>query len=277
VSYVTDEMAWLMEELLKLEPGTQNGGLFAAKSGYHNTRNNHLRNRPGDYSIQDAVDREGPGDKAGAFDWTFPDAQAGRYATISRYMSRIIASGKDPDDPRLNGWREFYGQADGDREVEGWDSRYLVPVTSDSSHLWHIHGSVSRKYADDLDTMKALLSVIKGETVEQWVTGGGDMATAEEAIHKLQYEDNAWNVSTEPDDGVNLQSNQNRWSSAAHNAAKANENTEKILEQLGVGGTDPEVLRQVLTEVLDAQRVLFVDEVRALLIAQSQGELDALE
>lgn len=266
MSYVTVEMAWLMGELLVLEPGSQNGGIFANKSGYHNTRNNHLRNRPGDYSIQDAVDREGPGDKAGAFDWTFPDAQRGRYETISRYMSRIIASGKDPDDPRLNGWREFYGQADGDREVEGWDSRYLVPVTSDSSHLWHIHGSVSRKYADDLDTMKALLSVIKGETVEQWVTGGGDMATAEEAIHKLQYEDNAWNVSTEPDDGVNLQSNQNRWSSAAHNAAKANENTEKILEQLGVGGTDPEVLRQVVRE-----------ELKALLKAYAQGGLDGLE
>jgi hypothetical protein len=258
-------MQWLMDELLDLEPGSQNGGIFANKSGYHNTRNNHLRNRPGDYSIEDAVDREGPGDKAGAFDWTFPDAQAGRYATISKYMSRIVASGKDVDDPRLNHWREFYGQADGDREVEGWDARYLVPVTSDSSHLWHIHGSVSRKYAADLPTMKALLSVLKGESVEQWVTGGGDMATAEEAVHKLQYEDLPWGAVTEPDDGVNAQSNQNRWAVAAKEAAEAKANTEKILEQLGVGGTDPEVLRQVVRE-----------ELTALLKAYAQGGLDGL-
>lgn len=174
---ITTEMQWLMGELLKLEPGSQNGGIYANKSGYHNTRNNHLANRPGDYSIQDGIDREGPGDKAGAFDWTFPDAQAGRYATIAKYMSRIVASGQDQDDPRLNGWREFYGQADGDRAVEGWDSRYLVPVTSDSSHLWHIHGSVARKYANDLPTMKALLSVLKGETVSQWLEGEDDMST----------------------------------------------------------------------------------------------------
>lgn len=177
MGYVTDEMQWLMGELLALEPGTQNGGIYANKSGYHNTRNNHLANRPGDYSIQDGIDREGPGDKAGAFDWTFPDAQSGRYAAISKYMSRIIASGQDMDDPRLNGWREFYGQADGDNAVEGWDARYLVSVTSDSSHLWHIHGSVTRKYAADLPTMQALLSVLKGETVAQWREGGDDMST----------------------------------------------------------------------------------------------------
>lgn len=261
MSFVTDEMAWLMSELLALEPGTQNGGIFANKSGYHNTRDNHLANRPRDYSIQDAVDREGPGDKAGAFDWTFPDAQSSRYGSISKYMSRIVASGKDPDDPRLNNWREFYGQADGDREVEGWDSRYLVPVTSDSSHLWHIHGSVSRKYADDRATMEALLSVLKGESVEEWE--GGDMPSAEEiakaVVAELAYKNQVWGANPVADDGVNEQSNQNRWAVAA-------DNSQKILEQLAVGGTDPEVLRQLLRT-----------ELKALLIAQSQGELDALD
>jgi len=215
---------------------------------------------------------------AGAFDWTFPDAQAGRYASIARYMSRIVASGKDADDPRLNGWREFYGQADGDNAVEGWDARYLVPVSSDSSHLWHIHGSVSRKYAADINVMKALLSVIKGESVEEWLSSGGvEMATIDEAIGKLQYEDKAWTASLEPDDGVNAQSNQNRWSAAAEASRRGLENTEKILEQIGVGGTDPEVLRAVIREELAARDEVLIGQVRALLVEYAQGGLDGLE
>lgn len=213
MGYATDEMQWLMGELLALEPGTQNGGIYANKSGYHNTRNNHLANRPGDYSIQDAIDREGPGDKAGAFDWTFPDAQSGRYAAISKYMSRIIASGQDMNDPRLDGWREFYGQADGDRAVEGWDSRYLVPVTSDSSHLWHIHGSVARKYAADLPTMKALLSVLKGETVKQWREGDDDMSAL--------YDNESWS-------GDEVQS----WANRIYRAYRAAESAEKQVGEL---------------------------------------------
>lgn len=245
---ITDEMQWLMNELLKLEPGSQNGGIFANKSGYHNTRNNHLANRPGDYSIQDAVDREGPGDKAGAFDWTFPDAQAGRYATISKYMSRIIASGKDQDDPRLDGWREFYGQADGDNAVEGWDARYLVPVTSDSSHLWHIHGSVARKYAADLPTMEALLSVFKGETVSEWREGEDDMSTL--------YDNESWS-------GDEKQS----WANRIYRSYRAAESADKKIDaltqqvtaleatvaKLQVGGVDEDVLADRLADKIAAR------------------------
>lgn len=213
MGYVTSEMQWLMSALLALEPGTQNGGIYANKSGYHNTRKHHLESRPRDYSIRDAVDREGPDDKAAAFDWTFPDAQSGRYATISKYVSRIIASGKDPDDPRLNNWREFYGQADADNAVEGWDSRYLVPVSSDSSHLWHIHGSVSRKYVADLPTMQALLSVLRGESVQQWRDGSDDMSTL--------YTNESWS-------GDEVQS----WANRIYRSYKAAESAEKKVDAL---------------------------------------------
>jgi hypothetical protein len=72
-------------------------------------------------------------------------------------------------DPRLNGWREFYGNADDDTYVEGWDCRYGFAVTSDSSHLWHIHLSENRDQTTSKANKEALLSVLKGESLEHWL------------------------------------------------------------------------------------------------------------
>lgn len=162
-----------MDELLELEDGTANGGIGADKSGYHNSRKRNAEKWPGNYSIRDAIDREGPDDLAAAYDWTFRDAQKKNYATIAKYMKRIRASGKNPADPRLDGWREFYGQADNDTYVEGYDVRYDKEVTSDSSHLWHIHGSETRKFVTSWTNKENLLSVLRGETVAQWRAKGG--------------------------------------------------------------------------------------------------------
>lgn len=164
---ITDATWWLWERLHALEPSTQLGGIYANKSGYHNTRSANQRSWPGNYSARDAEDLTGP-DKASALDWTFPEAQRGDYGRISKYAGRLLASGRDMDDPRLNGLREFYGNADWDLEVEGWDARYLRTASSDSSHLWHIHFSFDRSLSDDMDNMRAILSVVAGETVTQW-------------------------------------------------------------------------------------------------------------
>lgn len=172
-SYITDAMWNLWQELAVLEPGTQLGGIYANKPGYHNSRK---QCSPYDYSVVDPEDQRGPGDKACALDWTFPEAQRGDYERIALYTSRLLKSAKDVNDPRLNGWREFYGQSDWDSAVEGWDCRYGYAVTSDSSHLWHIHLSESREHATSWDNKEALLSVLKGQTVEQWLgtlTGDG--------------------------------------------------------------------------------------------------------
>lgn len=170
---VTSEQIWLMNQLLDLEDGTANGGQLAWKKGYHSTEEYNREYFPGNYSIRDAIDREGPDDKCAAFDWTFRDAQKQNYKTIAKYMKRIRASGKNPADPRLDGWREFYGQADEDDYIEGYDTRYDKEVTSDASHLWHIHGSETRKFVLSLRNKQNLLSVLKGETVQQWRDGGG--------------------------------------------------------------------------------------------------------
>jgi peptidoglycan hydrolase-like protein with peptidoglycan-binding domain len=175
---IPDGLWWLWLRLKGLEPATQLGGIYAAKSGYHGTRDENRKRWPGNYSIREAEDLGGPGDKAAALDWTFPDAQAGRYGTISKYTKRLLVSGKDSNDPRLDGLREFYGQADTDRYVEGWDCRHLVDVTSDASHLWHLHFSFDRDKVNDMKVMEALLSVLTGEALVSWKarTGGASPA-----------------------------------------------------------------------------------------------------
>lgn len=170
-SRITDPMWDLWQALAVLAPGTQLGGIYANKAGYHNTRD---QNDPWDYSVcDDPPDQAGPADKAAAIDWTFPEAQSGDYSRISVYTQRLLRSAQDPDDNRLNGWREFYGNADTDSFVEGWDIRYGGPATSDSSHLWHIHLSENRDQTTSQANKDAVLSVLKGETVEEW---GGDMS-----------------------------------------------------------------------------------------------------
>lgn len=189
---ITDASWWLMEELLKLQPGSLNGGIYANKSGYHNTRAGNASN---DYSVRDAEDQGGPSDKAAAYDWTFPEAQSrallslevdpdahqrlpstvtaatSNYTNIARFSNRLLASGRDPDDPRLNGWREFFGQTDNDNTVEGWDFRYRQSSSSDASHLWHIHLSEDRDKVESFENKEALLSVLRGETVAEWSLG----------------------------------------------------------------------------------------------------------
>ena len=173
---VTEAGWWLMEQLLALEPGSKNGGIYADKSGYHNTRAANQAKWPGNYSIRDAPDQGGPADKAAAYDWTFPSAQGGNYGRIAVYCTRLMAASKDRNDPRMNGWREWFGQADNDSQVEGWDRRYNKSASSDDSHLWHIHLSENREKVEDFDNKRALLSVLRGETASQWLGHGGGRA-----------------------------------------------------------------------------------------------------
>lgn len=181
---VTDAYTYLKNELLKLSPGSKWGGDFADKPGYHNMR----ANLPSyDYSVVDKPpDGGGSSSVAAAIDWTFPDAQAGNYTTISKFTKRLLASAQDPNDPRLDGYREFYGQSDTDSYVEGWDIRYGCAATSDSSHLWHIHISEDRDKTGSIENKDNLLSVLRGESVEEW----GDDVSAKDVW--------AWDIDPTP-------------------------------------------------------------------------------
>ena len=168
---VTDAMWWFWLRLAELEPTSQLGGILAWKSGFHSTGEYNSDNHPGNYSIRDQINRVGPWwwSKASALDWTFPEAQRGDYRRIDKYTSRLMSSAVDHTDPRLDlVLFEFYGQADADSHVEGYNEYREELATSDSSHLWHIHLSFLRSRCGDFWAMWALLTVLMGWGVSQW-------------------------------------------------------------------------------------------------------------
>lgn len=159
----------------------RNGGTTVYKTGYHGPRDWMRRNHPGDYSIQHAKDQRGPGDKGSAFDWTFDDARLrSDFRTIAKFSNRLYQAGKNKD-PRAYPLREFYGNIDLDRTVEGWSFYRDRPGSSDSSHQWHIHFSIWRQYINDAAAMRSILDILRGED--------DDMPSLEEIADKLARDD----------------------------------------------------------------------------------------
>jgi peptidoglycan hydrolase-like protein with peptidoglycan-binding domain len=179
-SNTTDAVWWLRCHLLELEPDTEDGGTYANKPGFHNkgkqVRDNGAYNSTTDYSIRQAVNREGIWwrEFSSAFDWTFKSAQRGDYSNIATYTQRLFAAALDPNDTRLDGLYEFYGQADFDKVVEGYNEWEERNVSSDPSHLWHLHFSFLRKYTGDFLIMYAIYTVLAGWTMQEWLDSFGD-------------------------------------------------------------------------------------------------------
>jgi hypothetical protein len=169
---ISAEMWRFRTYCLWIEPGSQDvdGGIYANKPGYHNTRKNLLANPKwrDDYSIRLQADKEGPSDKASGFDWTFRTAQGGNYTRIMFYMDRVEAA-FNRRDSRLYGFREVLGQADPDSSAEGFDFVKWFRRTPDDSHLWHIHFSKLRKYINDRRSNNAMLSILSGQSLADWL------------------------------------------------------------------------------------------------------------
>lgn len=171
---ITDPMWDLWMRAIGIMPGVRLGGIYAAKSGYHNTRSANQQSWPGNYSIRVALDLQGPGDKAAAIDYTLSTAEMKKR---TGYLSSAAAAG----DPRLAAVREFYGTLNGttvhgrikDSRTGAWRSS-----SADSSHLWHIHLSFFRAYVGDWPELAPVLSVLSGQSLASWranpsLPGGG--------------------------------------------------------------------------------------------------------
>ena len=61
--------------------------------------------------------------------------------------------------------REFYGNLDGDQIVDGWDNIANRAATSDSSHLWHWHLTLDRRYANTQSVMARILHIVLGDSM----------------------------------------------------------------------------------------------------------------
>lgn len=167
--YAPDAIKWLYAEVRKRIGSAELSGIVGDRAhtyGYHRARSVLPSS---DYSVQLDADKAGPADAASALDIKFSSAD------MKIVTARLLRSAKDKTDPRLDCLREFYGTLDG-RTVTGWDCVEYHPSTSDDSHLWHVHLSVLRRYANDKTALAGVLSVItNADPIEE-----DDMPTAQE-------------------------------------------------------------------------------------------------
>lgn len=178
---VTPASWWFMQQLLALEPGTENSGIWGDKPGYHGTRaENYARNGWDDYSVRALLDRLGPADKGAGYDWTFATAQRGDYSRMALRGGYLLAA-FNARDPRLAGWREALGQTDRDSTAEGLDFQNWYKRTPDDSHEWHFHFSEVRAYVESYANKQAFLSVLSGETLSAYLARGGRLIGADMA------------------------------------------------------------------------------------------------
>lgn len=141
------------------------GILSGGSYGYHVSRNRLKRlGKTGDYSIQAAADKEGDGDAGSAIDISLNDAE------MELATRRLLLACLDKD-PRVQGkMREFFGTLDG-RKVTGYSPYRGRHVSADSSHLWHIHISIHRKYCEDAAVCRGIAEVMAG--IKPGSSGGG--------------------------------------------------------------------------------------------------------
>jgi hypothetical protein len=77
-------------------------------------------------------------------------------------VSHRLANAALSHDPRMRAVREFAGTRDG-RNVEALDlAEWRVEHGWDESHLWHIHISGYRTYADDAEAWADIAAVFTG-------------------------------------------------------------------------------------------------------------------
>ena len=168
--FIPDTIGWFQAECLKL--GGVSGGIYANKKGFHNTVNNNLATWPDNYSVNPAIPelRNGPRDKARAFDWTFSEAQTKNYFRINKFCTLLDAASRARD-PRLRWLYEWFGTKDGANI--GWNVWKNRFSSSDDSHDWHIHFSVVTAYLLNQAGPSGVLSVLKGETLAAYQARGG--------------------------------------------------------------------------------------------------------
>lgn len=122
-----------------------------------------------------------PDDKAPPGTWSRKHATAldmsMNKADMIKSTRRWMAVWADPTDPRrkfFNGFNGWLGTGDAQR----WDFVTNKVQRSTNDHQWHQHTEKRRKYWNDPQADRAMISIARGQTKEQWIaqesSGQGD-------------------------------------------------------------------------------------------------------
>jgi hypothetical protein len=161
---------WLADEWEKLYRTAVLSGIVGdlahkARGGYHISREDQPKTN---YSVIRPDDKpgNGPSDRAAAIDMTMSTADMKTCHTRLRNAWKNRAT--DPRMKYLNGWNGWDGQGDAGR----YDVITGNVTTATPDHKWHIHLEIRRKYVNDMNAMRAILSILKGESASAFQTPG---------------------------------------------------------------------------------------------------------
>lgn len=168
----TTQLRWLAEEWERLYKSAVCSGIVGdpahrRQGGYHISR---VDNPKGNYSVVRPDDKKGPSDRAAAIDMSMstPD--------MKLCTSRLRAAFAHKGDPRrvflnaFNGWL-------GTGAAQRFDIFSDVVCEATADHKWHVHLEVRRAYVANDVAMRAVRSILAGETIAQWE--GADMEPGE--------------------------------------------------------------------------------------------------
>lgn len=126
------------------------------RGGYHISRQDQPSNN---YSVTRTDDKYGPGDRAAAIDMTMNTSDMKKCHTRLRGFWQNRS--RDPRMKYINAWNGWDGQGDAGR----YDVVTGKVSTATSDHKWHIHLEIRRRYVNDMNAMRAILSMLKGESL----------------------------------------------------------------------------------------------------------------
>jgi hypothetical protein len=158
---VPPALVWLGDELCRRfnRPRTAAGtkGDENHLNGSHRSqewllRSAHSTNQS--YTIEPGLTDEQASWVAG-FDFT--PGSAAEMVSICKRLDRAVRAGE------IEEIAEWYGNLGGDNRVDGYDNIRDRVVSSDPSHLWHLHISFRRRHANSLPVMRKVVSILTGE------------------------------------------------------------------------------------------------------------------
>lgn len=135
------------------------------RGGYHIGR---AFQSTSNYSVVRPDDKagNGPDDAAAAIDMTMSPADM-RLCT-----ARLVAAYANPNDPRRKYLNAFNGTLN-NKTARRWDVYARRTSPASAGHLEHVHLEIRRKYVGSATAMTAVLSLLKGESVADFLKSVG--------------------------------------------------------------------------------------------------------
>lgn len=174
-------LKWLADQWEAAIPSAECSGIVndAGDRGKTSKHWSRQDNAAGSWAVTHSKDQKGPSNMAAAIDMTMHDDND-MFTVHKRFKALYNARATDPRAAYIdcfNGWDGY-----------GSPGRYDLPAgtvsTTDDSHMWHEHVESFYLYmgtdAESWKAARAILSVVKGETVEQWLASEEDDVTKTE-------------------------------------------------------------------------------------------------